>query len=303
MKHKSILACILICLSLSLLATRQIPEKITYENNEYRLPLTPLEDYFSGEIKRPEWLQWTSTACYRGYRGTWTISDNSLYVLRLRRKENTGEEENYRFVEKDILPQIFPASNGPVKAAWFSGVIAFALHSDSQLENISTIHFGFRATRIMYIAIVDGEVIGKRLINTEAPSSDPPDRSWQELYEKTGSIHSTARSNRDAAQSKKCTWFNASDLRMKAYQLKESGKEPVQDKVTIRGLFFGKNKLWGPPMPDRPACTYREKLPGKHTIPKGGTPVEITVDLYDENGVYNVLEIKELEQGAPIQAY
>ncbi|MCP4146669.1 MAG: hypothetical protein GY757_02870 [bacterium] len=56
-------------------------------------------------------------------------------------------------------------------------------------------------------------------------------------------------------------------------------------------------------MTDRPACTYRVKLPGKRAIPKGGTPVEITIDLYDENGVYNVLEIKELEQGTAIQAY
>jgi len=63
--------------------TAQIGEKLKFEGRELSMCSEPLGDYFVFSGIDPE-LEFTCTALWRGYVGTWEIRDDRLYLIGLK---------------------------------------------------------------------------------------------------------------------------------------------------------------------------------------------------------------------------
>lgn len=68
------------------LGTAQVPDVLIYQGDTLALYANPLEDFYHEENPRPRsfGLQggW-STACWRGYRATWLIENDQLYLIEI----------------------------------------------------------------------------------------------------------------------------------------------------------------------------------------------------------------------------
>jgi uncharacterized protein (TIGR02996 family) len=91
--------------------TFQARETLVYRGQECPIGALPLE---SCERPVPEFGV-ISSGCWRGYRGTWEVRDEILYLLRL---DAPVETET-----RDGLDEMFPDRDGIVAATWFSGEI------------------------------------------------------------------------------------------------------------------------------------------------------------------------------------
>lgn len=75
-----------ICLNINFktFGTSQVPDLLIYEGDTLQLFSNPLEDLYNEKNLRPKSFgirsSW-STACWRGYRATWLIEDDILYLV------------------------------------------------------------------------------------------------------------------------------------------------------------------------------------------------------------------------------
>ena len=113
---KKIVMAVLICTAGgTAFATSQVPEVLVYGGTTNDLYTTPLESLFSAGspkvfIERP-----SSTACWRGYVGTWKIEKDELYLVAL--------QEGHPRAGAIPLDKVNPQWESPVKATWFSGTL------------------------------------------------------------------------------------------------------------------------------------------------------------------------------------
>ncbi len=110
-----------------------------------------------------------SSACWRGYVGTWQIkkdSDNKkrLYLISINEMLESGEEAT--------LEKLFPDNPKGVFAHWFSGTIR---RPDGKLLNY--VHGGYASTyeRDNFYEFEKGVLIGESIV--ENGHSDNPDAS------------------------------------------------------------------------------------------------------------------------------
>ena len=76
----------------------------------------PLEQYLDTKSERifnGKKLEWTSTACYRGYRATWEVSNDSLFLIKVQ-KECYSETPEYFDLKSEF-------GSERVFAHWFTG--------------------------------------------------------------------------------------------------------------------------------------------------------------------------------------
>ena len=93
--------------------TAQMHEIIFYEGEEYGMATEPLEPYLES-LKDKPLIEPTSTACWRGYLGTWEVRGKKLYLIGLEVSTGGLEEEGMDYIfqgKKEIF------------AGWFSGRI------------------------------------------------------------------------------------------------------------------------------------------------------------------------------------
>ena len=95
--------------------TAQFPEKLVYNGEDVGMCATPLDDYFTLINWQPEFVE-ICTGLWRGYVGEWLIENQRLYLTGI---------DGFTIVggEKFTINTLFPRSDGPVFAEWFSGVI------------------------------------------------------------------------------------------------------------------------------------------------------------------------------------
>ena len=94
--------------------TAQTPEILIIDGERHAMRAEPLEEYFALTGHRPS-FSWPSTACFRGYIGTWSIIDDRLYLV---------DFEGWRpDRSKMTLTDLFPQHSGKVLADWFSGKV------------------------------------------------------------------------------------------------------------------------------------------------------------------------------------
>ena len=126
---KNILIVLCCLIAVPALATRQIEDKLHYQDNVYDIgghTEFPLEDYFQScskeqKKKKYEILKskdiYRSTACWRGYVATWSMETNTLYLTHI----EDGDSKR----TADALKPIFgdKVKDQKLKAFWFNGPI------------------------------------------------------------------------------------------------------------------------------------------------------------------------------------
>lgn len=148
--------------------TAQIHERLVYEGEDTSMAICPpipkkhprilLRD--KDEIKSDEMdFILHTTACWRGYRGTWEIKDRRFYLIGLHgRIRIVGDE--------------------PIFADWFSGVIRIP-----RGEAILYVHMGFGTVyeKEIQVKIVEGIVKATRIVDNRNGKHDAQQLAMQNM--------------------------------------------------------------------------------------------------------------------------
>lgn len=130
--------------------TAQVHEKLIYEGEELSMafcPPLPLDDPRIRILDKEEYDRSNplvfSTACWRGYIGTWEIKDGKFYLIDL-----TGR---YAMAEEELI-----------YADWFSGVIRIP-----KGDLLHYVHMGFGSVfeKELHIKIKKGLVVKSKTID------------------------------------------------------------------------------------------------------------------------------------------
>jgi hypothetical protein len=128
--------------------TAQIGEKLNYEGREVSMCSEPLGVFFALGGHSPE-FEFTCTALWRGYVGTWEIVNDRLYLISLSGTLKDGSDAT--------LETVFPGYPDRVFAHWYSGTLR--IPEGAQLEYI---HMGYGSTyeRDRFLRIEKGVLVG-----------------------------------------------------------------------------------------------------------------------------------------------
>lgn len=147
--------------------TAQLHEELILNGERLTMACAPdLPDRHVRIIETPHWQPESedeegimSTACWRGYRGTWEIRDEKLYLLHLRgRLALSGDD--------------------PLFAAWYSGTLHIP-----RGEMLRYVHMGFASVfeEEIRITVEAGCVTGRDTIDHRGRSDDEDRMIWNEL--------------------------------------------------------------------------------------------------------------------------
>lgn len=142
--------------------TAQIPEILRYRGQNLNLCADILWSYLIRlpKSRRPVFAP-STTACHRGYVGTWEIRENQLYLVALE-----GELEGAHGLVEATLATALPWLKGPLKATWFSDR---ARCPEGRL--LSYVHAGFASDyeRDRYLEFDHGHLVREWLVLNPPP--------------------------------------------------------------------------------------------------------------------------------------
>jgi len=163
---KVLLAALLLLPTLAF-GTAQQADVLLYEGKMEPIFSTPLEEYFSANNNRPDWLTETNTACWRGYAAQWELREDRLYLTKVIRGDYVSAKA--KLVETDISKKLFPKQSLPIEATWFTGVIR--VPQGKQLEYV---HMGFESVyeKDRFLHFENG-VLTKVQVKDNRPSRAP----------------------------------------------------------------------------------------------------------------------------------
>ena len=166
--------------------TAQAPEKILYKGKEYRLTCFPLEEYFDANHPKPKEFRPTSTACWRGYIGTWEIKQKALYLKSLGRDRSELDRKTLELkkkIEKIPLSLVFKDRKPPIKATWYSGALRIP---QGRMLRGGYSSFSAIYERDLYIGVKAGEVISEHLVDNKGKGAtlSRADLQWMALASK-----------------------------------------------------------------------------------------------------------------------
>jgi len=129
--------------------TAQIMERIKVDGQDLQMATEPLSSYFHKTDKGRELVSY-STACWRGYLGTWEIMEGKLYLVDL--------EATITNFNKVGIDYFFP-NNDKVFASWYSGEIRIPNGELLRYE-----HMGYMSVydEDEYLTIEKGVLISRR---------------------------------------------------------------------------------------------------------------------------------------------
>jgi len=127
--------------------TAQLPERLIFEGLEHAMCSNPLHDYFALGGPRPDFRH-SSTACWRGYVGTWEVIEGRLYLIALTGRLNGGEQAT--------IETVFPGYRERVFAHWVTGTVRLP-----QGKLLEYVHLGYASTyeRDLLLQFRRGELI------------------------------------------------------------------------------------------------------------------------------------------------
>ena len=141
--------------------TAQVTETLIYKEQKLSMCDEPLALWMSKNREKCNFGM-MSTACWRGYFGTWKIIDNHLYLIELSARGEDG---------KDIyLDDLFPDQD-KVFAHWFSGEVRCP-----EGKLLDYVHMGFASTyeRDIFLTFKKGVLVSERIqINSEGEANSP----------------------------------------------------------------------------------------------------------------------------------
>lgn len=127
--------------------TAQVTERLIFEGREHSMCSQPLADFFGLGGKRPDFRS-PHTGCWRGYIGTWKVTDGRLYLVALKGWLTSGEDAT--------IETIFPGYGEHVFAHWFTNTVRIP-----QGELLEYVHMGYGSTyeRDLLLRFNKGELI------------------------------------------------------------------------------------------------------------------------------------------------
>ena len=135
--------------------TAQYTERLFLRGEKLSLCTEPLAPYLESGANKITFDADTS-ACWRGYQGTWAIESGRLYLVKLQ----GGSVTNEGWVERS-LADLFPQYPDGVFAHWYTGELRC---SKGQLLNY--VHGGYASQyeQDLFIEVVRGVVVSERLV-------------------------------------------------------------------------------------------------------------------------------------------
>jgi hypothetical protein len=144
--------------------TAQIGEKLIFEGQQVSMCTEPLGGFFALGGHCPE-FEFTCTALWRGYVGTWDILNDRLYMVGLTGTLKDGSEAT--------LETVFPGYPDRVFAHWYSGTLRIP-----EGKLIEYVHGGYASTyeRDRFLKIEKGVVVSSKIRqNGQATEMDGPE--------------------------------------------------------------------------------------------------------------------------------
>jgi hypothetical protein len=142
--------------------TAQFAENLIYHGETYALAAEPLYTWLQKRKNKHIRFRIPNTASTRGYRGTWEIIDDRLYLVNIR-----GQLQDK---SKVTLATLFPESPGRIFANWFTGEVRCPIG-----RLINYVHTGFSSVYEcdLFLSFKEGVVMNHRKVNNNAlPSID-----------------------------------------------------------------------------------------------------------------------------------
>jgi hypothetical protein len=138
--------------------TAQISERLVVDGVAMRMGTEPLAEWLSRRKNRSLRFKRKSTACSRGYVGSWAVSEGHLYLVHI-----AGELADGSIV---TLETLFPGSVQKVLASWFSGMI-----DCPEGRMISYRHYGHASVheRSLCLRFHQGVLVDRRSIVNDIP--------------------------------------------------------------------------------------------------------------------------------------
>jgi hypothetical protein len=144
--------------------TAQYSEELIYRGEMIQMCSEPLAMYFVLAGVKPE-FQFTCTALWRGYVGTWEVIDDRLYMTGLTGQLQDGTEAN--------LATVFPNFTERVFAHWFSDKVRIP-----KGKLLKYVHMGYASEyeEDLFLTFKKGVVTKTELIvNGEAMNPEAPE--------------------------------------------------------------------------------------------------------------------------------
>lgn len=140
--------------------TAQVPETLIIDGQSHDMCTEPLESYLDLMGMTLD-LAVYSTACSRGYYGTWEIAGDRLYLVKL--------ELSLRNDDDAGLEAIFPGFSDRVFAHWYTGTLRVP-----QGKLLEYFHggYGSRYERDLHIEVESG-VVKSRRVEQNGQAADP----------------------------------------------------------------------------------------------------------------------------------
>lgn len=135
--------------------TEQFTEVLKHQGETLSLCTYPLNVYWK-YAANPIELHSTSTACWRGYVGTWEIEGDRLYLVKF-----WGNRQGPTGLEQVGLADLFPAFPDGVFAHWFTGELRCP--QGERLRSVKG-RFSSKYERDLFISVRSGVVIDERLV-------------------------------------------------------------------------------------------------------------------------------------------
>ena len=141
--------------------TAQVSEKLIYKGESLSLCSNPLSPFLEQSNFQ---FRISSTACWRGYIGSWEIENGRLYLKSILGNLKNGQPIN--------IETLFPGYSNGVFAHWYSGELRCP-----RGKLINYIHGGYASQyeEDMFILIERGCVISERVIKNGLSKKDISD--------------------------------------------------------------------------------------------------------------------------------
>lgn len=132
--------------------TAQISENLIFGTKHFAMCTEPLDFWLNNSGNHIN-LQANSSACWRGYIGTWKIINDRLYLIKIKGNSVDG----FKLKLKDF----FPDNADKVFAHWFSGEVRCPYG-----KILNYVHMGYASKyeNDLYLKFLKGVLINKRIV-------------------------------------------------------------------------------------------------------------------------------------------
>jgi hypothetical protein len=277
------------------LATEQIREILIYNGQTNSMCTEVLEYYFRAGHPRPEELGGgkfgVSSACWRGYVGTWMVERKQLYLLSLARYRYEFDENSRTTKQlKEEIPcaVVFGDQKPPIKASWFSGVIR--IPSGRTLQYVHMPYASLKE-KDLYVALRNGEVTAEQLVDNTGFGATRSRDDFEWVLMGREPVKDDGK------------WVDARVIRA----LVSKGEMTTGTNIVTRGLFLPVEtkkpaRLWVPSTPTTGSSKLPLVLKPLIAAPAEDTHIEIQAQISGTktNLSLEVISIRALKQGETI---